>query len=93
MQSADAKTQLVPGNLQSAIPRIANSHVRTDLIVISAGYDKAELEASWFYFPRMLHSASLVLVQNEAGQQFKLMNRLEIEKLAESQSRHRAKAA
>ena len=93
LQSADAKTQLVPGNLQSAIARIANSHVRTDLIVISAGYDQAELEASWFYFPRMLHSASFVLVQDEAGQQFKLMNRLEIEKLAESQSRHRAKAA
>lgn len=93
LQSAKAKTQLVPGDLQSAISRIANSHVRTDLIAISAGYDEAALDASWFYFPRMLHSRSLVLIQDEAGKEFKAMNRLEIEKLAEKQSRKRGMAA
>lgn len=93
LQSANAKTQLVPGDLQLAISRIANSHVRTDLIVISAGYDQAALDTSWFYFPRMLHSGSLVLIQHEVGREFKAMNRLEIEKLAEKQTRKRGMAA
>ena len=39
LKSLDAKTQLVPGDVRSAVARIANSHVRTDLIVISAGFD------------------------------------------------------
>jgi hypothetical protein len=86
LKAIDAKTQLVPGDVQSAIARIANSHVRTDLIVISAGTDEALLESSWFYFPRMLHSGSVVLIQKGEGQEFKSMNRLEIEKLAEQQT-------
>jgi len=48
-----AKTQLVPGDIKQAITRIANSHLRTDLIVISAGYDKQLLEETWFYFPSL----------------------------------------
>lgn len=90
LQPTNAKTQLVPGDIQTAISQIANSHVRTDLILISAGYDKEALEASWFFFPRMLHSGSLVLIQDEAGQEFKAMNRLQIEKLAEKHSPKRA---
>ena len=86
LKALDAKTQLVPGDIQSAIARIANSHVRTDLIVVSAGTDKDLLEASWFYFPRMLHSESIVLLQKEDGKEFKSMNRLEVEKLAERQT-------
>ena len=78
---------------ETPISRIANSHVRTDLIVISAGYDQAALDTSWFYFPRMLHSGSLVLIQHEVGREFKAMNRLEIEKLAEKQTRKRGMAA
>ena len=88
----NAKTQLVPGDIQSAISRIANSHVRTDLIVIAAGFDAQALETSWFYFPRMLHAASIVLVQNEAGQEFNALGRLEVEKLAEKVKPRRAAA-
>jgi len=86
LKSLDAKTQLVPGDIQSAVARIANSHVRTDLIIISAGVDEAALESSWFYFPRMLHSGSIVLIQKGEGQTFKPLNRLEIERMAEVQA-------
>jgi hypothetical protein len=34
----------------------------------------------------MLHSGSVVLIQKGEGQEFKSMNRLEIEKLAEQQT-------
>lgn len=93
LKAIDAKTQLVPGDIQPAIARIANSHVRTDLIVISAGFDVDSLDASWFYFPRMLHSGSRVLIQRSPGAAFECMNRLQIEKLAEDQPRTKSMAA
>jgi len=88
-----AKTQLVPGDIKQAIVRIANSHLRTDLIVVSAGYDKQLLEETWFYFPRMLHSGSIVLVQRENGGSFESLNRLQIEKLTENSNTRQAIAA
>lgn len=93
LKALDAKTQLVPGDLQPAISRIANSHVRTDLIVISAGFDADSLAASWFFMPRMLHSGSRVLVQRELGGNFECLNRLQVEKLAEKQSPGKSMAA
>lgn len=88
-----AKTQLVPGDVSQAIARIANSHLRTDLIVVSAGYDKHLLDDIWFYIPRMLHSGSIVLIQRENGGSFETMNRLQIEKLAENSNSKQAIAA
>ena len=93
LKAYDAKTQLVPGDIGSAVSRIANSHVRTDLIVISAGYDQDALESSWFYFPRMLHSRSLVLIQESAGSEFKTLTRLDVERLAEKRTPKTAAAA
>ena len=79
----EIKSQLVPGDTSNAIRRIANSHTRTDLIVISAGYQKQDLDAAWFYVPRMLHANSVVLIQpsNDENGTFKLLNRLEVERL------------
>ena len=93
LKALDAKTQLVPGSLQPAIARIANSHVRTDLIVISAGFDESELSASWFFFPRMLHSGSRVMIQRSVDAPFECLNRHQIEQLAETSSRNGAIAA
>lgn len=93
LKSLDAKTQLVPGDIQPAIARIANSHVRTDLIVISSGFDAEALDASWMFFPRMLHSGSTVLIQRTPNSQFESMNRLQIEKLADNQPRNKSLAA
>jgi len=89
----NAKTQLVPGDAEQAIARIANSHLRTDLIVVSAECDRQVLEANWFYFPRMLHSGSIVLVQREKDGSFESFNRLQVEKLAERQDSRQAVAA
>ena len=93
LNSENVKAQLVPGDLASGIARIANSHVRTDLIIVSAGFEKEELEACWFYFPRMLHSGSVVLIQHEPACEFERYNRLQIEKLASSRSEQRPMAA
>lgn len=87
------KPQLVPGDLASSIQRIANSHTRTDLMIVSAGFDQAELESSWFFVPRMLCAGSFLMLQNELNGSFKTMSRLEIERLAEQPTKPREAAA
>ncbi len=83
LNGLDAKTQLVPGNLGSALPRIANAHVRTDMVIISAGFDDLEFETTQMFLPRMLHPSSVVLIQDYEDEAFYVHSRLEIEKMAD----------
>jgi hypothetical protein len=81
LNAVDAKTQLVPGDLASALPRIANAHVRTDMVIISAGFEDDDFESSQMFLPRMLHPSSVVLIQDYADEEFYVHSRLEIEKM------------
>jgi len=92
LNSQDVKLQLVPGTMFDSVHRIANSHTRTDLLIISQGFDEAELEKSWFYFPRMLHAASVVLLQQLDGS-FSKLTRLEIERKIQKQPAAQTKVA
>lgn len=82
LKAFEAKTQLVPGPVGPSIERIANSHMRTDMILISPGTPKSELDSVMSYFPRMLHANSLVLLQPRAGEKMKQLTRLDIERWA-----------
>ena len=93
LSALGVKPQLVPGDLGSSIRRIANSNTRTDLMIVSAGFEPATLEASWFFIPRMLCAGSLLMLQNKADGSFKMMSRLEIERLAEQHTQPREAAA
>ena len=89
------KLQLVPGDVHSSLHRIANSHTRTDLLVVSAPYEESSLEDAWFYVPRMLHATSLVFLQesNDSEAPFKKLTRLEIERKVKKQPRSTTRAA
>jgi len=63
-----------------SVERIANSHLRTDMIVISPSTQRNELENVISFFPRMLHANSLVLIQFEPDQKMKQLTRLDIER-------------
>lgn len=93
VNSTGAKCQLVPGEPSDAIARIANSHLRTDLVIISGNYTSADLEPCWFYFPRMLHANSIVLVQSDLDTKFQSLCRLEIENLAKKRTSSSQSAA
>ena len=80
LKSTGAKTQLVPGDIGSVIPRIANSHLRTDLIIFSSGYDANQFAEVKMFLPRMLHASSLVMIQDEFDGPFQQLTRLQIEK-------------
>lgn len=62
-----AKARLVPGNFERSIQQIANSHLRTDLMVIQCDLDgdvfqQEEFANAWKFLPRMLHASSRVML-------------------------------
>jgi hypothetical protein len=92
LSTCGVKPQLVPGELSSAVRRIANSHTRTDILIISAGYDADALETSWFFVPRMLHAGSTVMIQDKTEGNFRCLARLDVERLVAKQTPDRAAA-
>ncbi|MEL7497092.1 MAG: hypothetical protein AAFN77_05740 [Planctomycetota bacterium] len=82
MKSIPAKTQLVPGELEPAIRRIANSHLRIDMVILSAGFQEQQFANAVMFFPRMMHSGSKLLVQRQGNEPFEVLTRLDVERLA-----------
>jgi hypothetical protein len=64
LSATGAKVQLVPGDPFSALARTANSLMCTDLLIVSADQTGESLDRSWFYVPRMLHDASVVMIES-----------------------------
>ena len=88
----NAKIQLVPGRLNEAIPRIANTHLRTDLILISGEYQKDEINSCWEFFPRMLCATSILLLQapGDLDGGFQTLTRMELERIVKRSTRKEA---
>ena len=61
MRATEANVRLVPGTPGRSLAAAANAHQNTDLILISSILPDSELQAAWFYVPRMLHARSVVL--------------------------------
>ncbi len=58
-----AHVRLMPGTTYSGGAQIANSLKGLDLVVISGDQLPESLDRTWFYFPRMIHSQTLVFLQ------------------------------
>ena len=68
LRAAGGSVRLAPGAPGNSLAAAANAHQNTDLIVISALVPDLELQAAWFYVPRMLHARSVVFrEQNDAN--------------------------
>ncbi|QDU28461.1 hypothetical protein ETAA8_35620 [Anatilimnocola aggregata] len=67
VRAPDVKVQLVPGSPFDALARCANNLADTDLVIISADQQAADLERAWKYFPRMLHNETMVLREQAAA--------------------------
>ena len=90
LAKSGAQIRLLPGDPYNSLARAANILTNTDLILISSAQDPESLERAWFYFPRMLHSKSLVLREVDDG--YLKLSHAEIERLA-SHSATRLRAA
>ncbi len=61
LRATGANVRLGPGVPATSLAAAANAHQNTDLILISASIADADLDAAWFYVPRMLYARSVVL--------------------------------
>jgi hypothetical protein len=59
--------QLVPGEPDLALRRVANSLTATDLLLISANQNEQALAQAWTWMPRMLTADSLIVQEIAAG--------------------------
>ena len=85
--SLGIQVRLVPGDVLSGILRSANSLPKTDLIVISAEVDANALEPAWFYFPRMLHEKSVVMLESgNVRHEFHTLNFQQVNELAKKEA-------
>ncbi|HVC93099.1 MAG TPA: class I SAM-dependent methyltransferase [Pirellulales bacterium] len=94
LRSTGAKVRLVPGDPFEALARSANEIGSCDLIVISSDQERASLAKAWFYFPRMLHAATQVFLEDcgeaSEGTTFRPLPHAEINRLAAAATARRA---
>jgi hypothetical protein len=85
LRATSARIRLAPGDPLSALSRVANVLVGTDLIVISAGVNAQSLSQAWRFVPRMLHGGSQIYIQRETSTpeaRFELLDARELAQLA-----------
>jgi hypothetical protein len=63
LRATGATTRLVPGDPYPALARTANALAGTDLVLISALAERASLAQAWRFVPRMIHSQTLVFLE------------------------------
>jgi len=94
LRATGAKVRLVPGTPFEALARSANEIGSCDLIVISADQERESLARAWFYFPRMLHAATQVFLEERGAASgtamMRLMPHTEIAHLAAAATTRRA---
>jgi hypothetical protein len=94
LQASGARLRLVPGDPLTALSRVANDLLGTQLVVVSADQPGDLLEAAWFYVPRMLAAGARVCVEvrDAAGGEttWRWLDRAAVEALAAPCARRRA---
>jgi hypothetical protein len=61
LRATGANVRLVPGEPARSLSAAANAHQNTDLILISPAVEDDDLQAAWFFVPRMLHQRTVIL--------------------------------
>jgi len=93
LKATGARIQLIPGNADEGLARVANSLGQVDLLLFAAGTTAAELAGAWFYVPRLLHDRTLVFLERTAADgelSIQLLDHNEIRRLAERAGRRAA---
>ncbi len=96
IRAPEVKVQLVPGSPYEALVRCANALAETDLFIISADQQAADLERAWKFVPRTLHASSLVLREQPAAggkTVFQILPVAEVERLARESGKTIRRAA
>jgi hypothetical protein len=97
LRATGATVRLIPGDPYSALARMANSLVGTDLLLIAAGQDADSLAVAWRYVPRMIHPQTLIFQQTAAQgpgkESWRPLQPADIDKLAAAAGKSARRAA
>jgi len=97
LRQPDMRVQLVPGDPEMALRRVANSLAGTDLLLIAANQDRESLARAWTWIPRILTSSSLVFLEEttqKLGQTgWRLLSVIEVQRLAGEMGKSARRAA
>ena len=97
LQSPDVRVQLVPGEPDVALRRVANSLTQTQLLLIAAHQSPESLARAWTWMPRMLTPQSLIFHEQpgpKVGQtHWQPLKPAEIERLAAETAKNTRRAA
>ena len=97
LKRPQVNVELVPGDPATALRRVANSHVGTDLLIVSAVHDSDALASAWIWMPRMLTPASHIFVEHRSTisetAQWRQPKLPEIQRLAAEASKSARRAA
>ena len=63
MKSTGATIRLVPGTPYDGLARSANALGKIDVLVLSPGGDPEQMDAAWFFIPRLLNDHSLIFLE------------------------------
>ena len=61
LKATDAKIRLLPGEPGQTLRSVANSLLKTDLLLIGPSVTDEAFAQAWFYLPRMCHPKTTVL--------------------------------
>jgi hypothetical protein len=96
LKPTGARVQVVPGDPFSALSRVANTLLGTELLIVSADQSETAMAQAWFYVPRMLVERSIVLLEEKdtatGRTQLKPMHATEIARLSRQGSGQRLAA-
>ena len=81
------RVQFIPADPYTALIRVANDLIDSDVIIVSADQDSNSLHRAWYYVPRMLHARTHVVVEktvaNSEEMVFQNITALDVSILAE----------
>jgi hypothetical protein len=67
LRPTEVTLRLVPGSPAESLAAVSNAHQNTDLILISTTVSDDDLQAAWFFVPRMLHHQTIVLRERQSS--------------------------
>jgi hypothetical protein len=62
-----ARVQLVPGNVDTALSRVCNHLAPFDLVLISADTDERQLDRCWFFIQRIVTGETAIFAESSVG--------------------------
>ncbi len=92
LRATKAKINLVPGELDQALARVANVLTGNELIVFSADRPAEALARAWYFLPRMLASGATVFFRtaSDENSRWRTITVAEMQSLAADPTRRRA---